>query len=260
MGFLDDVVASTRRRVEEAKQKITGESLEQRIASRTPARDFAAALQADDVTAIAEIKRATPAKGALDLDLDAGRTAAAYAEGGAAAISVLTEPEFFHGSLEDLEHATRVGLPILRKDFVVDPFQLLEARAAGADSVLLIVRILDEPTLASLAKLSRSLGMEPLVEVHSADELDIALETGAYVIGVNHRDLETFDVDPDRTAKLAPRIPHEAVLVSLSGVSTRAEVEELGSAGARSVLVGEALVTAADPVVKLRELLGHIAP
>lgn len=258
MGFLDDILASTRRRVDEAKQKVTEEALEQRIASRGPAKDFAAALQADDVTAIAEIKRATPAKGPLDLDLDAARTAAAYAEGGAAAISVLTEPDYFHGSLEDLEHATGAGLPVLRKDFVVDPFQLLEARAAGADGVLLIVRTLDQPSLSSLSKLSRSLGMEPLVEVHTEEELDVALEIESLVIGVNHRDLDTFEVDRDRTAKLAPRVPPEVVLVALSGVSTRADVEELGAAGARSVLVGESLVTSPDPVLKLRELLGHV--
>ena len=260
MGFLDDIVASTRRRIEEAKQKVSEDVLEQRSVSQHAPRDFAAALQADDVTAIAEIKRATPAKGSLAADLDAGRTAAAYAEGGAAAISVLTEPDHFKGSLDDLEAATRAGLPVLRKDFIVDPFQLLESRAAGADSVLLIVRILDEPSLRSLVKLSRSLGMEPLVEVHTEEELGWALDVEALVIGVNHRDLDTFDVDPERTLKLAPQVPAGVVLVGLSGVSTRAEVEELGAAGARSVLVGEALVTADDPVVKLRELLGHVTP
>ena len=260
MGFLDDIVSSTHRRIDDAKQKVSEEALEQRIASRPSAADFAAALQADDVTAIAEIKRATPAKGMLAPDLDAGATAASYMQGGAAAISVLTEPEYFKGSLEDLEHATTAGLPVLRKDFIVDPYQLLEARAAGAGSVLLIVRILDDPSLASLLKLSRSLGMEPLVEVHTEEELDRAVEVESYVIGVNHRDLETFEVDPDRTALLAPRVPPEAILVALSGVSTREEVEALGAAGARSVLIGESLVTAPDPVVKLRELLGHIAP
>ena len=260
MGFLDEIVAATHARVAEAKQKVTEEALEQRIASQSPPEDFAAALQADDVTAIAEIKRATPAKGPLAPDLDAGKTAALYLEGGAAAVSVLTEPDHFKGSLEDLEHAAAAGLPVLRKDFIVDPFQLLEARASGADSVLLIVRILDTPSLASLSKLSRSLGMEPLVEVHTREELERALEVESYVIGVNHRDLETFEVDPDRTATLAPQVPPETILVTLSGVSSRAEVEALGAAGARSVLVGEALVTAPDPVVKLRELLGHIAP
>lgn len=260
MSFLEGVVASTRVRIEEAKQKVTEEALEQRIGSVPTARDFAGALQADDVTAIAEIKRATPAKGPLDLDLDASRTAAAYAEGGAAAISVLTEPDHFKGSLEDLERAAAVGLPILRKDFIVDPFQLLEARAAGADAVLLIVRILDHPSLGSLLRLTRALGMEALVEVHTEEELDRALDVQATVIGVNHRDLDTFEVDPDRTKKLAPRVPSELILVALSGVSKRSEVQELGAAGARAVLVGESLVTAEDPVLKLRELLGHIAP
>ena len=258
MGFLDDVVASTERRIDEAKQKVSEDVLEQRIAARPAPQDFAAALQADDVTVIAEIKRATPAKGDLDPDLDAAKTAAAYAEGGAAAISVLTEPDFFKGSLEDLERATAAGLPVLRKDFTLDPFQLLEARAAGADSVLLIVRILDQPSLRSLVKLSRSLGMEPLVEVHTDEELDRALDVESLVIGVNHRDLATFEVHPDRTAKLAPRVPPGAVLVALSGVSTRGDMEDLAATGARSVLVGESLVTAGDPVLKLRELLGHV--
>lgn len=258
MGFLDDIVASTQRRIDEAKQKVSEDVLEQRIAGRPAPRDFAAALQADDVTVIAEIKRATPARGELDLDLDAAKTAAAYAQGGAAAISVVTEPDYFKGSLDDLERATAAGLPLLRKEFTLDPFQLLEARAAGADSVLLIVRILDHPSLRSLVKLSRSLGMEPLVEVHTEEELDRAVDVEALVIGVNHRDLASFDVDPDRTAKLAAFVPAGAILVALSGVSTRTEVEELGAAGARSILVGESLVTAADPVVKLRELLGHV--
>lgn len=258
MGFLDDIVASSVRRVEEAKRSGDDAALQKQIASRPPAKDFAAALQADDVTVIAEIKRATPAKGPLAPDLDAERMASAYLEGGAAAISVLTEPEHFKGSLQDLEQAAGSGLPTLRKDFIVDPYQLQEARAAGADGVLLIVRILDEPSLRSLVKLTRSLGMEPLVEVHTEEELDRALEVEALVIGVNHRDLETFDVDPGRTAKLGPRVPPGVVLVALSGVSTRAEVVELGVAGARCVLVGESLVTAPNPVVKLRELLGHV--
>jgi indole-3-glycerol phosphate synthase len=259
MGFLDDIVASTHRRIAEAKEKVTEEALEQRLASRAEPRDFAAALQADDVTVIAEIKRATPAKGPLNLELDAGRTATAYAEGGAAAISVLTEPDRFKGSLDDLERATTAGLPVLRKDFVLDPYQLLEARAAGADAVLLIVRILDHPSLVSLLRLTRSFGMEALVEVNTEEELDRALDIQANVIGVNHRDLDSFAVDPDLTKKLAPKVPPGVVLVALSGVSERREVEELAAAGARSVLVGESLVSAADPVLKLRQLLGHVA-
>ena len=260
MGFLEDIVDATRRRIDHTKRTVDDDALDERIATRAPAKDFALSLQADDVTAIAEIKRATPAAGLLAADLDPATTAAAYLEGGAAAVSVLTEPEHFRGSLDDLTAAATAGLPVLRKDFILDPVQLREARAAGADSVLLIVRILDEPSLRSLIKLSRDLGMEPLVEVHTEDELDRALDVEALVIGVNHRDLDTFEVDPQRTAKLAPRVPPEIVLVGLSGVSDRGQVEALGAAGARAVLIGEALVTAPDPVVKLRELLGHVAP
>jgi indole-3-glycerol phosphate synthase len=208
------------------------------------------------VSVIAEIKRATPRAGALDLDLDAGRLAAAYADGGAVAISVLTEPDHFKGSIEDLQAARTAGLPVLRKDFVIDDLQVLESRAAGADAVLIIVRILGDE-LAGLVAATQSLGMDALVEVHDEAELERALEAGATLVGVNHRDLETFEVDPDRTAKLAPLLPEGTTLVGLSGVSTRAEVEALGRAGAAAVLVGESLVTAPDPAAKLRALTGR---
>jgi indole-3-glycerol phosphate synthase len=256
MSFLEELLTSTRARVEEAKQKVTEDVLEQRVASVTPPRPFAAALRRPTTTVIAEIKRATPSKGPLHLDLDATALARAYASGGAAAISVLTEPEFFKGSLEDLQAATRAGLPVLRKDFVLDPFQILEARAAGADSVLIIVRTVGAE-LKELIATSVALGMAPLVEVFDDADLDRALEAGATIVGINHRDLETFEVDPERTAKLAPRIPDAVTVVALSGVSSRTEVEELAAAGAHSVLVGEALVTAPDPVAKLEELLGR---
>ena len=257
MSFLADLLGSTRARVAEAKAKVTEEALEQRLAALDPPRSLETALAGPGVAVIAEIKRATPSKGPLDLDLDAAKLARAYAEGGAAAISVLTEPDHFKGSLDDL-HAVRsaVSVPILRKDFTLEAFQILEARAAGADSVLIIVRTVGDE-LTELVKTATALGMDPLVEVFDEADLDRALEAGARVIGVNHRDLETFEVDPDRTAKLAPRMTDGVVLVSLSGVSTRAEVEELGSAGAQAVLVGESLVTAADPAAKVRELLGR---
>src|SRR5918997_7136073 len=142
--------------------------------------------------------------------------------------------------------ALEAGVPVLRKDFVVDPWQVMESRAAGADAILLIVRVVGEG-LAELLSASRALGMDALVEVHHEDELEDALGAGATLIGVNHRDLTTFEVDPERTAKLAPLVPHECTVVALSGVSTRAEVEELEAAGASAVLVGESLVTSADP-------------
>src|SRR5688500_8571374 len=255
MPYLEDLLESTRRRVSEAQTLVTSDALEQRVASVPAAKGFAAALRRDEVAIIAEIKRATPRAGNLNVDLDAASMAMAFQDGGAAAISVLTEPDRFKGSLEDLAAAKTSDLPVLRKDFVVDPFQVYEARAWGADACLLIVRILG-PELDQLTALTRSLGMEPLVEVFSSEDVDRALAAGAEVIGVNHRDLETFEVDPERTAKLAPLLPQGTTLIGLSGVSTRAEVEALGAVGAHAVLVGESLVTALDPSAKLTELRG----
>jgi indole-3-glycerol phosphate synthase len=256
MSYLDDLIGSTRARIDEVKQKLTEEVLEQRVASAEPPRDFRAALQGPEVAIVAEIKRATPRAGPLDLDLDAARRARAYEEGGAAALSVLTEPDFFRGSLEDLVAARGVSIPVLRKDFILDPIQVYESRAAGADAVLLIVRILGDE-LRHLHSLVRSLGISALVEVHSETDLDRALDVGADLIGINHRDLVTFEVDPDRTRKLAPQLPGGVVLVALSGTTSRSEIESLAEAGADAVLVGEALVTADDPIAKLRELLGR---
>jgi indole-3-glycerol phosphate synthase len=255
MGYLDRILASTRARVEAVRTSMTEEALEQRIASVEPPRGFAAALAGDAISVIAEIKRATPRTGPLDLDLDAARLASRYAAGGAAAVSVLTEPDHFMGSIEDLRAARGAGLPVLRKDFVIDELQVLESRAEGADAVLVIVRILGDELPRLVASIA-ALGMDALVEVHDEAELERALDAGARVVGVNHRDLETFDVDPERTAKLAPLLPGGITLVALSGVSTRAEVEALARAGADAVLVGESVVTAEDPEAKVRELAG----
>jgi indole-3-glycerol phosphate synthase len=255
MSYLEELVTSTRARIEEARTKITEDSLEQRVAAVAPARDFRAALAGDEVAVIAEIKRASPSKGPLNESLDAAALARAYADGGAAAISVLTEPDRFKGSIEDLQAATSAGLPVLRKDFILDPFQVYEARAFGADAVLVIVRTLGAE-LGDLMTTTTALGMDALVEVFDEPDLERALAAGAQIIGINHRDLETFEVDPERTAKLAPRIPRGIVIVALSGVSTRPEVDALADDGAHAVLVGEALVTAADPAAKLRELRG----
>ncbi len=255
MPFLEDLLASTRARVAEARSVISDEVLEQRIASQEAPRGFAESLRGPGIAVIAEIKRATPRKGPLHLNLNAGELAGAYAAGGAAAVSVLTEPERFHGSLEDLEAARRAGLPVLLKDFVVDPFQVFQARATGADAVLVIVRIAPE-RVDELTVATSSLGMDALVEVHDERDVETALGVGARVIGINHRDLDTFEVDPERTAKLRPMIPDDVVVVGLSGVSTRDDVVRLRDAGADAVLVGESLVTAADPGARLRELLG----
>jgi indole-3-glycerol phosphate synthase len=256
MSYLDRILDSTRARVREAKESVGQTGLEQRLAGIGPPREFSAALRGDDVAVIAEIKRASPSGGVFDANLPAGATADAYARGGAAALSVLTEPEFFKGRLEDLNAATTAGLPVLRKDFVVDEFQVMEARAAGADAVLLILRIVDDARLGALLGAVEALGLTPLVEVHTEAELERALRAGARVVGVNQRDLATFEVDPDRTSKLAPQIPKECSLVALSGVGNRADVERMAAAGVDAVLVGEALVTAPDPEVKVRELAG----
>ena len=256
MSYLDDLLASTRARIEDGKAKLPERGLEQRIASLPQPKAFAAALSGPGISAIAEIKRATPRAGDLNLEAEAATLAAAYAEGGAAALSVLTEPRYFKGSVEDLQAASGAGLPVLRKDFVLDPWQLLETRAMGADAVLLIVRTLGAE-LNDLVRGARALGLDPLVEVHDEAELERALEAGATCLGVNHRDLTTFEVDPERTAKLAPLLSQGTTLVALSGVSERSQVAELEEAGAHAVLIGEALVTSPDPAAKLRELLGR---
>ena len=253
MGFLDPILASTRARVQQLKALSGDDAFEQRIAGIDPPLSLEQALRTPGMAIIAEIKRRSPAVGPLRLDLDAAALARSYAEGGAAAISVLTEPDHFDGSLEDLDAARGAGLPVLRKDFIIDPIQILESRAAGADAILLIVRILADE-LVTLAAAARALGMEPLVEVHDAQEVHRALEVGARIIGVNHRNLETFEVDPERTATLAPLIPEDAVLVSLSGVDSAEEVAALAAVGADAVLIGESLVMSEDPVAKLREL------
>jgi len=255
MAYLQSLVSSAEARVRAAKATASDGALEQRIASLGVPRSLGDALTGGSMSLIGEIKRASPSAGEFNLGLNAADLAGAYVRGGAAAVSVLTEPDGFRGSLEDLEDATGAGVPVLRKDFVVDPWQALESRAAGADAVLLIVRVVGE-RLSELMAAVQAFGMEALVEVHDDDDLGLATRAGAKLIGVNHRDLATFEVDPARTAKLAPRMPEGATLVALSGVSGRAEVVDLEAAGADAVLVGEALVTADEPTAKVRELLG----
>lgn len=254
MSFLDELLASTHTRVDEAKTKITEEVLEQRAAAVETARGFRDALTGPGVSIVAEIKRATPRSGLLKGDLDPRALSAAYRQGGAAALSVLTEPDHFQGSNEDLEAAREAGLPVLRKDFIVDPWQVLESRALGADAVLLIARIVGD-SLGLLQKATHALGMDALVEIFDEKDLAEAVRVGAPLIGINHRDLESFEVDPARTAKLAPQIPDSATIVALSGVSTVEEVRALAGEGVDAVLVGASLVTAPDPGAKLKELL-----
>jgi len=222
--------------------------------------DFAAALRAGDTVAvIAEVKRRSPSKGEINATLSASAQALAYVSGGAAAISVLTEREHFGGSLADLaEVRAAVAIPLLRKDFVVDRTQLWEARLAGASAVLLIGRALPPAALAELAAEARAVGLEPLVEVRSEEELAVAITAGARVIGVNQRDLETLEVDTAVGARLLPLIPRGIVAVAESGIGTRADVERAAASGAAAVLVGTVLSAAVDPAAALRALTGVV--
>ena len=231
--------------------------LEAEATNRAPALDVLGALAPrDTVHIIAEIKRASPSRGALAEIADPASLAEAYHLGGASAISVLTEGRKFGGTLEDLEAVrAATSLPVLRKDFIAEPYQVLEARAAGADLVLLIVAALDQPTLSSLFRLINELGMTPLVEAHSADEVDRALDLGADIVGVNARDLSTFELDQNLFGSLADMIPSGVIRVAESAVKHAADVAHYRRAGADVVLVGEALVTHGDPVQTLREFL-----
>ncbi|MGO4300338.1 indole-3-glycerol phosphate synthase TrpC [Leifsonia sp. RAF41] len=248
-GALED---ADRRRTERPLAQVEAEAL-----ARPAALDALAALApADRVKIIAEVKRASPSRGSLAAIPDPAALAVSYETGGASAISVLTEERRFHGSLADLE-AVRdaVSIPVLRKEFVTDPYQVFEARAAGADLVLLIVAALDQQRLVELHELITQLGMTSLVEAHSADELSRALDTGAGLVGVNARDLTTFELDQDLFGRLAVRIPSGVIRVAESAVKTADDVAHYRAAGADVVLVGEALVTS-DPVATLGEFLG----
>ncbi len=230
--------------------------VEREALARPVARDALAALApADRVKIIAEVKRASPSRGALAEIPDPALQASLYEQGGASAISVLTEERRFGGSLADLEAVTaRVNLPVLRKDFIATPYQVLEARAAGADLALLIVAGLDVKTLGELYALIRELGMTPLIETHSAEELEVAIDLGAELIGVNARNLKTLELDRDLFASLSERIPDTAIRVAESAVLAPEDVRRYREAGADVVLIGEALVTG-DPVATLNAFL-----
>ncbi len=263
-SILDTIVARRRADVARAKAELPYARLAERLEDAPPAIDFAARLRASvPVAVIAEIKRASPSKGDIAPGIDAAEQGLRYATSGAAGISVLTEPTWFKGSLGDMaavREAVDVLGParpaILRKDFIVDEYQVLEARCHGADAVLLIVASLDEAGLSRLYGAAHELGMEALVEVDNAEGMERAVALGAAVIGVNNRDLRSFNVDLGTTDRLAAMVPAGTLLAALSGISSRADVEHFAASGAEAVLVGESLMRAADPAAKVQELRG----
>jgi len=231
-------------------------ALQESIAQRKASLDFAFTLDGNHTRLIAEVKRSSPSRGVLCPDFNPVKLAKSYAQGGAAAISVLTEANYFEGSLDYLAAIRdEVPLPLLRKDFVFDPYQVYESKAYGTDALLLIVAILSQEQLVELLSLSRSLGLSCLVEVHTEDEVERALLSQAKIIGINNRDLNTFTIDINTTHRLRPLIPQQQIVVSESGISSRSDVEKLKGWGVNAVLVGEALVTASDIQTKVRELI-----
>ena len=256
--LLAAIVSGTRRITEERREREPLAALERRAAAASPRGDaFLAGLrQPGRVNVIAECKRRSPSRGVLCDQYDPVSIARRYEAGGAAAISVLTEPTFFDGSLAHLEAVrSAVSVPLLRKDFVVDEYQLLEARAAGADAALLIVAALTQPELIALQARAHDLGLAALVEVHDEQELTRAEDAGARIIGVNNRNLRTLAVDVDASYRLVGRMPRGVVAVSESGLQSRADLDRLGTAGYTAFLIGERFMTAPDPSAAIRELI-----
>ena len=252
---LDRIVAETREEVERRKQDVPLAVIAERAGGRTGSGRFREALSGPGIGVIAEFKRRSPSAGRLREDPELLEIVAAYQRGGAVALSVLTEGPNFGGSLEDLRAARRAcELPILRKDFVVDAYQLHEARTAGADAVLLIVAALEPEELGALHEEARAIGLEVLVEVHDADELETALSRGAEVVGINNRDLRDLSVDMERTAQLMSRVPDAVTVVSESGIAAAEQLNRLERAGVQAVLVGESLMRSPDPEAALRAL------
>jgi indole-3-glycerol phosphate synthase len=258
-NILDGIVAARRESIAHRKRVLPEVALKMAVEKALPPRDFAGALSRDGYNVIAEMKKASPSLGVIREDYVPAKLALILETAGAAALSVLTEEEFFFGSLADLKEARKATrIPVLRKDFIVDPWQVWEARAAGADSFLLITAILDDSTLQELLELGRSMKMEPLAEVHSRQELGRAVAAGARIIGVNNRDLRDFEVHLETSLDLVEAIPDDCIAVSESGLGTHEDLVRLRSAGFDAFLIGERLMKEADPSVPLRALVGSV--
>ena len=264
--ILDRILADKRTEVAARKAEVPQDGLKLAAQDAPPARDFVSGLciresatrdPQSEIRLIAEVKKASPSKGLIRPDFDPAAIARTYEEAGASAVSVLTDEKYFEGRLEYLDAIHRaVELPLLRKDFTIDAYQVYEARAASADAILLIAAALSREELREFMVLADDLGMASLVEVHTAEELDAALEVGARIVGINNRNLQSFETKLETTLGLASRVPGDRILVSESGIFTRADVERLMEAGVDAMLVGEALMREPDPGAKARELLG----
>jgi indole-3-glycerol phosphate synthase len=254
---LDRIVEVRRAAIAHRKKSVPETVLRLGVKQAQPVRDFAAALGRDSINVIAELKKASPSRGLIRADFDPVALAKSLEAAGAAAISVLTEEEFFQGDLKYMRDArAAIGLPVLRKDFIVDPWQVWEARATNADSFLLIVAALDDARLAELLALGRELGMEPLVEVHTREELTRAMAVGARILGVNNRNLRTLEVRVETSYELIEAIPEECIAVCESGLRTHEDLTRLRKAGFDAFLIGEHLMAQPDPAVALQALVG----
>ncbi|HLK56240.1 MAG TPA: indole-3-glycerol phosphate synthase TrpC [Chthonomonadaceae bacterium] len=262
MSMLSEILATKRTEIAFRSERTPLKTLQERLVDAPPVRDFRAALRNADGTAlIAEVKKASPSKGVIREDFDPVAIAKIYAESGAACLSVLTDEKYFQGHLDFLVRIREaVSQPLLRKDFILDPWQIAESRAAGADAILLIVAALCPEDLRTLLALARQYGLAALVEVHDREELNEALDAGANFIGINNRDLHTFRTSLTVTLNLASNLPPDPnrLLVSESGISTRADITTLEAAGVDAVLIGESLMREADIAAKLRDLLGRV--
>jgi indole-3-glycerol phosphate synthase len=257
--ILDEIVKNSLEELETRKRSLPITELKRMLLEQPLPLDFASALCGDQVQLIAEVKKASPSKGIIRPDFDPVAIAQIYARNGASAISVLTEARYFQGSLNYLKDIKKVlgnkRPPLLRKDFITDPYQVYESRAYGADSLLFIVAILSLQKLEELLELSHELGMNCLVEVHDETDMEIALKSGARIIGINNRDLKTFAVDLTTTERLRPLIPKDKIVVSESGIKDRRDMEKMRQWNVNAVLVGESLMSAPDIAVKMKELL-----
>ena len=254
---LDRIIEARRVAIAHRKKSVPEAALRFGVKHAKPVRDFSAALTRDSLNVISELKKASPSRGLIRADFDPVALAKSLEAAGAAALSVLTEEEFFQGELKYMRDAREaVGVPVLRKDFIVDPWQLWEARATDADSFLLIVAGLGDSMLGELLALGRELGMEPLVEVHTREELTRALAAGARIVGVNNRDLRTLEVRTETSMELIEEIPEECVAVCESGLRTHQDLQRFRAAGFDAFLIGEHLMAQPDPAEALRKLLG----